>query len=353
MLQTFSSFIRAKKEMLEHITGLLEICKHLELNDKQKMLDYWQQKIMDNRFVLLVLGDFDRGKSSLINALLGDKILPAKMIPTTGAINIIKYGDEPKAVVSFKDENREPEEISFAKFREIVEINLDDEHSEESRVYFENNPIRYIEVFYPLELCKNGVEIVDTPGLNDDQGRSEITINYISKADAGIILLSAETFLAKNESKFIDGLIKSGFKNLFFVTNFIDLVDGKDEFEEVEEDARSRLTPLIADIPLRIFFLSAEQALKGKITGNDKDMDKSRFRGFERSLESFLVKERGKAFLGSSSKILNDICETIENTISERRELLKRPLKDLEDKQKKINPSIQALREKKEKMVKI
>ena len=349
MLQTFDSYSDAKEEMLECTTGLLEVCQYLGLADKQKMLDYWQQKIMDNRFVLLVLGDFNRGKSTLINALLGEKILPAKMVPTTGNINTVKYGDRPKALVSFRDENREPEEISFAKFREIVQIDLNNEDSEETRVYFSKNPVKHIEVFYPLDLCRNGVEIVDSPGLNDDQSRSEVTKDYISKADVAIILLSAETFLAKNESEFIEGLIKSGFRNFFFVVNFIDLVDDEDE---LEERARTKLTELINDIPLKIFFLSADQALEGKIAGNENDIEMSRFRGFEKGLTNFLVKERGKAFLESSKATIADICNTIENTISQRSELLKQPLEDLEAKDQQIAPRIHALRDKKAKILK-
>jgi len=352
MLQTFDSYSDAKEEMLKCTTGLLEVCQYLGLADKQKMLDYWQQKIMDNRFILLVLGDFNRGKSTLINALLGDKILPAKMVPTTGNINTIKYGDGPKALVSFRDENREPEEISFAKFREIVQIDLNNEDSEETRVYFSKNPVKHIEVFYPLDLCRNGVEIVDSPGLNDDQSRSEVTKDYISKADVAIILLSAETFLAKNESELIEGLIKSGFRNFFFVVNFIDLVDNEDELEELEEGARTKLTELINDIPLKIFFLSADQALEGKIAGNENDIEMSRFRGFEKGLTNFLVKERGKAFLESSKATIADICNTIENTITQRSQLLKQPLEDLEAKNSEIAPQINALREKKETMLK-
>ena len=92
-------------------------------------------------------------------------------------------------------------------------------------------------------------------------------------------------------------------------------MDDEDELEEVEEDARTKLTELINDIPLKIFFLSADLALKGKTTGNENDIEMSGFRGFEKSLKNFLVKERGKAFLENSKAAIEDICNSIEDTM--------------------------------------
>ena len=189
-------FDALKSNLLALFPELSEVYKQLGLDEKADYLSSWREKLREERFVLMITGDFSRGKSTLINALLGKKILPSRLTPCTGAINAIRYGETPRAVKTYRDSDREPENISFEQFLQEVSLPQDDEDDpaepeSEERLNLSVNqalaeyPVHRMELFYPLELCRKGVEIIDSPGLNEDERQTAITHKYLTKSDAG------------------------------------------------------------------------------------------------------------------------------------------------------------------------
>ena len=185
-------YIAARNELVERYQRMIDIAK--SLGHKRLAADAKNScdLLCEDGFKIVVVGEFSRGKSTFINALLGKKILPAKTNPTTTTINRITYGDTPRYFLHFR-QSEDVQEISEEKFKSIVAIEADGDDEEAQQAYKqalkELGNIAYTELRYPLELTKGGVVLIDTPGTNDlDQAREEITMRFIPEADAAIML---------------------------------------------------------------------------------------------------------------------------------------------------------------------
>lgn len=357
MADTFDSFEKDKQQLSVKYDDLIAAVEGMGLDAVHENLCLWRKKLDEDRFLVLVFGDFSRGKSTLINALLGEKLLPSKETPTTGAINIIKYGADQKACVYFKDNLSIPKEISIDEFRQLVTIKENSEDGAGSPLSYIENTIERIELYYDVALCKNGVEIVDSPGLNDRQSNTKLTYGFLPKSDAAIVVLSAEALLTAPEVENIKSLVNSGYKNLLFVVNFWDLVNqDADDDEDVADDEKSKLMrrakeilrPIIGKEPLRIFYLSARRALNAKIKCDQPALASSRFLGFEKSLSDFLIKGRGQAFMKQAVSNLKTQGLAIESAIETKEHLANQPLDELQRLHDSIQPKLTDLKQKKE-----
>lgn len=275
--------------------------------------------VNSNRFRVIIIGSFSRGKSTMINALLGNKILPAKLTPTTAVITVIKYGEQPAAKIYYRDSSLSPREIPVEELPQYLVIPKKQYNNDSATLI--DNTIEMVEIYYPLELCKNGVEIIDSPGLEEDLIRQEITMRFLRQCDAAVVVLSCQQLLTLQEEHFIDNeLKKRGFNKLFFVLNFADVLSQEDE-----QDIWDRVHYKFGDSE-RIFMVSARQALNGKINNDLPMLEQSGFLPFEKALENFLVQEPGQVKLQT--------CQTLlQNFINELESLMKIKLNLLETKQ--------------------
>ena len=112
------------------------------------------KKMEEDRFHLVVVGEFNHGKSTFVNALLGETVLPVGVTPTTAAIHHLKYAEKPEATVVFQSGKRESIDFGDArKFAVGGGLGADD--------------VDYLEVGYPAKLLEERILLVDTPGVND------------------------------------------------------------------------------------------------------------------------------------------------------------------------------------------
>ena len=193
------------------------------LNFDQSLLDALQEcknLIKNKQYKVAVMGEFKRGKSSLINALLGSRILPADATPTTATINRITYGAAPRAVITFQD-GRE-QEIPVHELKDYV-----------TKITAEGAAralqIKEATVYFPTVFCQNHIDIIDTPGLNDDARMTQITIDMVANVDAVIVPIHAHAPFSETEMKFVCQLIESeNITNLVFVVTFLDQLDEDD-----------------------------------------------------------------------------------------------------------------------------
>lgn len=190
-----------------------------------------EEDIDNDFFTIVILGEFKRGKSTFVNALLGENILPTDVIPTTATINSLMWSEEKKTYVVKTDGKVEVGESSLQFLNKYVA-------SED----FDVDKIKYLKVGYPAEILKNNIVIVDTPGVSDiNEHRVQVTYDFIPRADAVIFLLDATSPLKRTEKEFIDEhLIKLGIDRVLFIANKFDNIDEEDE-EEVIEDIEKRL----------------------------------------------------------------------------------------------------------------
>ena len=238
------------------------------------------KKMEEDRFHLVVVGEFNHGKSSFVNALLGETVLPVGVTPTTAAIHHLKYAETPESTVVYSSGRRES--IPFGDTRKFAVgggTTADD--------------VDYLEVGYPAALLKERILLVDTPGVNDlSLQRADITYSYIPRADAVLFLLDAGQILKESERQFLnEKLLKASRDKIVFVITKWDILN-EDEKKEALAYARTQLANLVKD-PV-VFPISAETALQG---GN---MAASGMPELLAHLTTFLAEERGRILLDNA-----------------------------------------------------
>ena len=239
-----------------------------------------KQDIQNDFYTVVVLGEFKRGKSTFVNALLGKSLLPMNILPETATINAIMYCDTPTVQVVYKDGSLKQGEAAseyLEQFSARQEVN-------------EAKDVRYIKIGYPSALLKNRVVLVDTPGVSDlDEQRCDITYEFIPKANAVLFLLDANSPLKKTEKDFIEErLLPQGIQHIMFLLNKYDAVDEEEEEDnDLLENTRKRLSNAFQrDIP--VYPVSARWALEGLEQENESLVEASQICRIRAQLEKML-----------------------------------------------------------------
>ncbi len=246
-----------EKQQIISTLRLISTKDYLKHNDNGiKAIQQLMADITNDFYTIVVLGEFKRGKSTFINALLGKSILPMDILPETATINAIMYNQQPVLRVVYNDGKEKDGDFSnefLKQFSARQENNL-------------ANKVRYIKIGYPLDLLQNRVVLVDTPGVSDmDEQRCDVTYQFLPKANAVIFLLDANSPLKKTEWDFIDKrLLPLGIKNILFLLNKYDCVD-EEEDEDLLDDVKERLNKIFKAKGInniQVLPLSAKYALQ-------------------------------------------------------------------------------------------
>jgi ribosome biogenesis GTPase A len=236
-------------------------------------------KLREERFVLVVVGEFNHGKSTFVNALVGAPILPAGITPTTATINHLVWGDAPHATAYLLD----------GSTRHIDPHHLGDWVTIEGK---EAAHVQHVEVAWPAEILRDRVTLVDTPGVNDiNEQRAEITYGYIPRADAVLFLLDGSQVLKQSERSFLEQrILRRSRDKIFFVIGKVDLL-APDEREETLRFAREHLGKILPE-PM-IFPLSA----KRQLSADPSVRDSSGMKPLLDHLQRYLSTSRGQVLL--------------------------------------------------------
>lgn len=365
----YTQYADYKKKQSE-LAGLMDsaagVISELNMNNYKQNLESLAEKVHNETFKIMVVGTFKNGKSTFINSFLGESVLPAYAIPTTAVINEVKWGKDKKAVVHFKNPLPETlpttlpakalEHISSFNKTDVppLEIPYDEIESyavipfgsSPSEMILES-PYEKIELFWPLPLLENGIEIIDSPGLNEHETRTKVTMDYLAKADAILFVLNSLAACSQEEMRFIENNLKSqGFTDPFFVVNRFDCIP-EGQREIMKNFVNTKLKGYSSN---EIHFVSALNALEGKQQNDDAKFEASGMKAFEERLSEFLTKEKGKAKLAQPARelkrILND--EALFKVIPSQRAILSTSLDEVKARYEKAQPALSDLKIKKE-----
>ncbi len=278
-----------------------------------------REKIRTNTFNLVVVGQFKRGKTSLINALLGADILPVAVVPLTSIVTILTYGEALRIKVYFID----------GRVSEIKPENLSEYVTEKG------NPknvkdVSEVVVTYPSTYLKDGVRLIDTPGVGSIyQHNTDVAYQYLPKSDAALFLLSVDQPMSRAELDFLND-VKDYSNKIFFVLNKADYLRENDLKESIEFSRNGLREPMGGDV--KLFPVSARLALDG-LTAMDGDLlRKSMLPVFTQELNQFLMEEKGNVLILSVSNNLLRSISQAKLELSLELKSLETPLEELQKK---------------------
>jgi len=257
-------------------------------------------KLIENRFNLVVVGQFKRGKTTFINALVGAELLPTAVVPLTSIVTVIEYGPSLHIRVFFN--NGEVKEIT----REELPLYVTEKGNPRNR-----RDVAEVVVHYPSEYLKDGVRLIDTPGVGSVyQHNTDVAYEYLPRSDAAVFLISVDQPLSSAEVDFLKD-VKQYSDRIFFLQNKADYLSEAEQRESVEFTMRVLRENAGYQSP-EIYPVSAKLALEGKIEHNRELLEKSNLPVFEERLRRFLIEEKGSILIRSvSNNLLRVISEAI------------------------------------------
>ena len=188
-------------------------------------------RLADDRFQLAVMGQFSRGKSTLMNAILGRPYLPTGVLPMTSVITHVDYGSRARATVR-RAGNRVPVDTPLEELGRFVS---------RSSIEREEQQVVSADVRVPAEILRLGFSFIDTPGIGSaDAGNTAATKRFLSEADAVIFVTAFDSPLSEAEVQFLTEARRHVDK-LFYIVNKVDLVPAE-EAGEVVDFVRERLS---------------------------------------------------------------------------------------------------------------
>jgi len=243
-------------------------------------------RLAEDRFNLVVVGRFSRGKTSLMNAMLGTDRLPTGVVPVTSVITTVSYGTEEKAVLYYQH---------TSLFLDIPLWQLA-EHITEQGNPGNRRRIRMAEVQLPAELLRRGFYFVDTPGLGSSIiENTRTTEAFLPEADAFILVTSYDSPLSEEEQRILQTIHGSN-RRVFVVLNKQDCVDAEQR-AQVHEHLRAQLATVFGSEIPPVFSISARQGLEARLHGDPAEFAASGLPLFEAALLGFLVNEKRREFL--------------------------------------------------------
>jgi small GTP-binding protein len=247
---------------------------------------------------ILILGQFNVGKTTLLNALMGARRLPTGPLPKTAVITRVVYGENQG--ISVIEQSGRTRQITWEEFEKEFQLTLKDTDAPENINRFKN--IEYVDIELQHPLLKKGISFVDTPGLGEHFMRTRVTLKYLRQTQAVIFVLDAAKLFSREERSLIKMLGSLNLDHLFFVVNRINQVD-KEEISEVQKWVKNGLSKYFSDeyerldqslYDSRLFFLDAHGAMQARQQQpvDQKALEKSKLPEFESQLNFFLQSEQ-------------------------------------------------------------
>ena len=283
VLHNYDRFKLDLAAILRSLRQLADYQKDKWASDEcQKLLS----RLAEDRFNLVVVGQFSRGKSSLMNAILGVDRLPTGVLPLTSMITTVSYADEERVLVRQKGSSL-PHEIPLAELSQYVT---------QERNPGNRKKVELAEIQLPAELLRLGFHFIDTPGIGSAiTENTRTTTEFLPEADAVIFVTSCESPLTEAEMHFLDQ-VRAHVRKIFLVVNKSDLIS-PDQRDAVAAFARDKIGDALGACSPLIFLVSARDGLEGKQNDESDKLAASGLPRLEQSLVDFLNTEKSGEFL--------------------------------------------------------
>jgi GTPase SAR1 family protein len=345
---------------------LSEFSLKVELKELLPALDRVLQRLETGTFSIAILGEVQTGKTTLTNVLLGANILPVNSLAIS-TLNHINYSLNPSVKLFFQDGQNQ---------NITVEDLISRNENLKDKVEDEVETIAQIDIEYPFRYGQNDVEIIDTQGIDSYGNVNPSTASILPNIDLAIFVLSVESALSNSEKNFLEKqLLARDLGKVIFVINGSDRINDREEAnnlikivkeklqQQVIKNIKTKFTIHSAEYitclgkigQLKVFCISAADALQAKLDGNNELLNKSRSIELEKNLERLLDREKGlitlqiavNSTLLAATTILKEIKRQQSLLESQERELqaiYEEPLQDLKASQQNRREKVHKLR---------
>jgi hypothetical protein len=269
-------------------------------------------RVSEGRFFLACIGQFKRGKSTLINALIGEPVLPSGFTPITTVPTVVRFGDEPAARI--RRRSGEWQGVPLAELSRYVS----EEHNPENRL-----GIAGVEVFFPAPLLKDGMCLVDTPGLGSVfAGNTASTEDFLPRVDAGLVVIGADPPLAGEELKLVEAVGRQ-------VRELILVLNKADRTTDAERAAAADFTRELLEKRLHraagpVYEVSALERLEGR--GPKRDWNRLLL-----ALEQLTLDSSYRLVRDAYERGIGRLSEQLLAIVAEERDALCRPISETEE----------------------
>ena len=247
------------------------------------------REVFDRPLLVCVMGEFNSGKSTLVNALIGEEVAAMGVTPTTATINLLKYGRRKLARVIWRDDREEL--LAWSEVRLWLD-RLGPERAAE---------VRQVEFLLPSEELLR-VNVVDTPGLNSlVAGHEQTAREVLARADAVVWLFSAQQAGKQTEKEALALLLEHRLKTVG-VLNKIDRLSAE-ELEQVLDHLRRGFEGLVESV----LPVSTRLALKALVEGDEAKLQESRFPALRQHLEEVLFSRSQDVKVQATARRLEDV----------------------------------------------
>lgn len=280
---------------------------------------HWlSQKLSEQVFNLVAAGQFKRGKSTVINALLGEPLVPAGVVPLTSVVTVIQSGAAPAAYATLR--HGEKRQIQIAELGDYVTERGNPANTKS---------VERVIVEYPSAWLADGVRLVDTPGIASVyQHNTDETRKYLPQADAVLFIASVDQPVSRAELDFLRDIRRYAAK-IFCLLNKTDYLR-PDELQESLAFSVRAIRDALGSDDVPVFPVSARLALEGKMGNDPESLARSGFPAFERALRSFMAQEKTDAWLCSLARGLERLLTQARFTLDLESKALVEPLDQIE-----------------------
>ncbi|HKA86262.1 MAG TPA: dynamin family protein [Haliangiales bacterium] len=314
-----------KQRLLEALRGLADLAGAAGMKTlRADLVETRVPKLEEERFHLVVLGEFNHGKSTFVNALLGADVLPTGITPTTATINHVVWADRPRAKAVLTG----GKEIAVDPKALADWVTVDGSHAAETH---------YVEVGWPAAFLEDKLTLVDTPGVNDlNEQRAEITYEYVPRADAVLFLLDAGQALKESERAFLASrLLERSRDRMIFVVCKADLLT-PEELADVVRYVEDNLGRLVDDPP--VFAVSARKHLAG-------DRAAGRMEPLLQHLARSLTEDRGRVLLDNAAAEGLRAAGYLKQNLGVKRSAFELSLAELTERVEKVRSHLSATKD--------
>lgn len=336
--QAFNLYNQRKERIKNIVVEIKTLLKRVYLPQQCTVaseLDRLEDKLNNDAFRVATIGRYLSGKSTCVEAMLGEEIFSRCLTPYREVINEVKYSKHKKSVLIFLDPIPDngwlcpndvidhvkhyygqavpPMEVPYNIFDDYVNIPLEANPELFNMVY----PYSRVRLCYPLDILSKGVEFIECPSICGS-GKTEDFLRDLRishNLSAILFVLTADNVCNQFEMDFLENELKDFTGSIFFVVNRFDLIRKKSERDRVKQFANLKLQNLSSR---GIYYVSASQALKAKENGDPILLYQSGIVKLEHELYNFLAFEKGRekirTYLEELNAIICQICDTYDST---------------------------------------